>query len=287
MVEEIKAHGPEARELATQLLRRTRLADPVGGGIWEAADVQWWWRQPRASDAVDQPFWLDDKGPVAGVLMTSWRDDRWQCDPVVLPSVADIDPERVWAHARELIHRHARGVIEVNLRDDDPTFTDLAADLGLSPGDRGTITWMDSQDRPAPRTPAEGFTIVDRALRAGSPHPMSVRNGPAIVERLQECSLYDPGLDLAVETDDGRPAGYSLYWFDPVTRVGYVEPMRVEDEFQRLGLATAMLTEGVDRLAGRGAERLKILFGTQAASAVYQGVGFRPAATITTYEAAP
>lgn len=285
MVEKISAHGAEARELATRLLQRARLADPIGG-IWEAADVQWWWRQPRASDIVDQPFWLDDQGPIAGVLMTSWRDDRWQCDPVVVPSIPEIDPERVWGHARDLIHRHARGVIEVNLRDDDPSVTDMVADLGLSPGGQWTITWMDAQDRPAPRSPAEGFTIVDRDLRDGSPHPMGVRNGPAIVERLDECSLYEPRLDIAVETDDGHPAGYALYWFDPVTRVGYVEPMRVEDEFQRLGLATAMLTEGLERLASRGAERLKILHDSEAAAAVYQGVGFRTAATVTTYQAA-
>ncbi len=88
-----------------------------------------------------------------------------------------------------------------------------------------------------------------------------------------------------METDDDRQAGYSLYWFDPLTRVGFVEPMRVEDEFHRRGLATAMLVEGLDRLARRGAERLKIGFGTEPASAVYQGVGFQPTATVTVYEA--
>lgn len=29
--------------LATALLQQTRLASP-DGGVWEAADVQWWWR---------------------------------------------------------------------------------------------------------------------------------------------------------------------------------------------------------------------------------------------------
>lgn len=260
MVEEIRAHGAEALELATRLLQRARLADPEGG-IWEAADVQWWWRRPRASDTVDQSFWLDEEGPVAGVLMTSWRDDRWQCDPVVIPSVAGVDPEVVWANASDLIASHARGVIEVNLRDDDPTFTDLVKGLGLSADDQWTITWMDPEVRPVPRPPTEGFTIVDRALRADAVHPMSVRNGPAIAQRLLECTLYDPDLDLdlAVETEDGRQAGYSLYWFDPVTHVGYIEPMRVEDEFQHRGLATAMLIEGLGRLARRGAERLRFL----------------------------
>jgi GNAT superfamily N-acetyltransferase len=87
-----------------------------------------------------------------------------------------------------------------------------------------------------------------------------------------------------VEAIDGRVAGYSLYWFDPVTRVGLVEPVRVEEEYQRRGLARAMLTAGINRLATRGAQRVKIGFGTEAAGALYQGVGFQPTSTATWYE---
>jgi hypothetical protein len=35
----------------TTVLQRARLADPLGG-MWEAADVQWWWRRPRATDEL-------------------------------------------------------------------------------------------------------------------------------------------------------------------------------------------------------------------------------------------
>lgn len=279
---EYEARGTEALALATDLLQRARLAG-TDLGIWDAADVQWWSRRPRASDDVMQPFWLDDDGPVAAVLMTSWRDDRWQCDPLVYPAVAEVDPGLVWGRAHELISAHARGAVEIMLRDDDPTFTEMVMDAGFVAGDRGTTAWLSAPDRPDPRPPANGFTIVDRAMRADTPHPMRVRNGAGIAERLHACSLYDPELDLAVETADSLTAGYSLYWFDPITRLGLVEPMRVEDEFQRRGLATAMLLEGVDRLARRGAERIKIGFETEAAAAAYQGAGFRPAHTETVY----
>lgn len=53
-------------------------------------------------------------------------------------------------------------------------------------------------------------------------------------------------------------AGYSLYGFDPVTKVGLVESVRVEDGYQRRGLARAMLTVGIDRLAMKGAHRVKL-----------------------------
>lgn len=39
-----------------------------------------------------------------------------------------------------------------------------------------------------------------------------------VKERLEQCSLYYPALDLVVESADGRVAGYSFYWFDPKTK---------------------------------------------------------------------
>lgn len=112
---------------------------------------------------------------------------------------------------------------------------------------------------------------------------MRHRNGDEVEERLRRCSLYDPQLDLAIETLDGRGVAYSLYWFDAVTKVGLVEPVRVEDEYHRRGLARAMLTTGIERLAARGARRLKIGFESAPAAALYEGLGFQLTTTVTSY----
>ena len=103
---------------------------------------------------------------------------------------------------------------------------------------------------------------------------MIARNGELVEARLRQCSLYDPTLDLAVEDADGRVAGYALFWFDHTTLVGLLEPMRVEDEYQRRGLARMLLTNGLDRLARKGARRLKVGFETDAARNLYLGAGF-------------
>ncbi len=87
LVREVTAAGREALMLATELLQRSSLADRQAG-LWEAADVQWWWRKPRRSDGVEQVFWVDSQGPVAGALLTSWTDDAWQCDPILVPRVS-------------------------------------------------------------------------------------------------------------------------------------------------------------------------------------------------------
>jgi GNAT superfamily N-acetyltransferase len=142
---------------------------------------------------------------------------------------------------------------------------------------------MNAEDRPEAVALPEGFALVDRAQQTTKPHPMEPRSGEEVETRLLQCSLYDPGLDLAVETADGQAAGYALFWFDPVTEVGLVEPMRVEDAYQRRGLARAMLTAGLDRLAKRGARRLKVGYATDVARGLYVGAGFRVTSTSSSF----
>jgi GNAT superfamily N-acetyltransferase len=280
-LKEVRAKGFDALTLATSLLQRARLADPVAG-VWEAADVQWWWRRPKRSDEVEQLFWLDDDGPVAGILLTSSADDSWQCDPVVVPVVSGLEPDVVWSRALEHAAEHASTGFAVPVSDDG-VYEEVARRSGLSPDYRDSTGWMDAPDRPAVSAAADGFFLSDRTQRLDVPHHMRDRSGDSVQQRLEQCSLYDPGLDLVVETTEGRVAGYSLYWFDPTTKVGLVEPVRVEDEFQRRGLASAMLTAGIDRLVARGAERVKISYGSEAAAGTYQGVGFQPTSTTTWY----
>ena len=89
----------------TTLLQRARGAHPTKG-LYEAADLQWWWRTPRATDDVDQLFWFDSFGrPEAAVIATDWAN-RIALDPIVM---SDTTPdfvaqviERGLAHAHEL-----------------------------------------------------------------------------------------------------------------------------------------------------------------------------------------
>ena len=79
---------------------------------------------------------------------------------------------------------------------------------------------------------------------------------------------------------DGRDgvAAYGLFWYDPETATGLVEPMRTEDDHQRQGLARHVLTTGVDRLVEAGAARIKICYepDNPASGHLYRSVGFEP-----------
>lgn len=279
-IRKVQATGIDALNLATHLLQRARIADPTYG-IWEAADIQWGWRTPRASDQAEKSFWIDDEGPVAGVLLTSWNEKDWQIDPVIVPGVAEVSPELVWEETLEHIATHTDFSFDVPMSDDDLNFKSLANQSGFVAGDRDSTGWLNATQSPKELNLPNGFRFADRTQAGDSVHPMAKRNGVDIANRLKECSLYDPSLDLAIDTDDGVNAGYSLYWFDPVTKIGLVEPVRVNNDFQRRGLARAMVAQGLNRLVEKGAERLKVSWETEAAGALYLGVGFQKTSTTT------
>jgi GNAT superfamily N-acetyltransferase len=156
----------------------------------------------------------------------------------------------------------------------DVPLAGLAVESGFVMTDELSGTsWMDADQRP-PVPQVDGFVIVDRTTRGDRPHPMIARNGERVEARLRQCSLYDPALDLAVEDAGGTVAGYALFWYDRTTLVGLLEPMRVQDEYQRRGLARMLLASGLDRLARKGAHRLKVGFETDAARNLYLGAGF-------------
>lgn len=64
--------GLHSLEAVTVLLQRIRSAHPTAG-LYEAADLQWWWREPRSTDGLPQLFWFDHLGrPEAAVITTGW-----------------------------------------------------------------------------------------------------------------------------------------------------------------------------------------------------------------------
>jgi len=177
-IHEVRASGLEYLALATELLQRARLAD-AEAGVWEAADLQWWWRTPRRSDAIDQIFWIDDEGPVAGVVLTDWGR-AWGCDPIVVPGVSTVPLPTVWARALETISALGLEAVEVLARDDDVELRGLLAGAGfVADDDRSGITWMNAQDRPGVAALPAGFRT--RGPRPGdsqaAPHAATKRRG--------------------------------------------------------------------------------------------------------------
>ncbi len=240
-MQEYEATDVEYLYLITRLLQRLRLAHPTAG-LWEAADLQWWWRKPRRSDEIGQTFWLDGSEPVAAVILTDWGR-CWGSDPIAgastVPSLRDL-----WSRALRRIDTLALDTVEVAARDDDIAMRQLLGAAGFSTtGEEGAAAWMLPAQRPAVPTPPAGYRLLDRT-ETNRRHHFVARNGDAVAERLGQCSLYRPELDLFVEAPDGTVVSHGLFWFDPVTGVGLLEPMGTDEGHRRLGLARLVLATG-------------------------------------------
>lgn len=264
-------------EEVTRLCRRVRSAHPTVGQF-EAADFQWW-RMPRATDDLPQLFWFDEAGrPEAAVIATDWGDSV-SLDPIVMP---DARPEWIARVVeRGLTHADESGFDAVDIVIDcaDDVIADVLAGHGFTiVEDELVESWLDAADRPAISPLDSDHRLASRLDTFAAPHHMIQRGGPDAETRLRQTPLYRPDLDLVVLDSRDRVAAYGLFWFDPETATGLVEPMRTEDDHQRRGLARHLLTAGFDLLAEAGAESIKICFepDNPAAKGLYLSVGFEP-----------
>ena len=265
-------------EAATALLRRVRSVHPTAG-LLEAADLHWWWRTPRSTDNLRQLFWFDHLGcPEAAVIATDWGDGI-ALDPIVMPEatpdwVAHVI-ERGLAHARE----SGFEAVDVVVDGADDVVREVLVGHGFAIEEDGLVeTWLAADARPGISPLHEDYRLFSRLDTMRRPHHMIDRSGPEVETRLRQTSLYRPDLDLFVLDSRDRVAAYGLFWFDPETATGMVEPMRTEDDHQRRGLARHLLTAGIDLLAEAGAVRIKICFSPDnpAARGLYLSVGFEP-----------
>lgn len=100
---------------------------------------------------------------------------------------------------------------------------------------------------------------------------------------------YIPELDLVIEAPDGRLAAFCVCWYDEAGPAGcssgQIEPLGVREEYRHLGLARAILAEGIERLQQRGAEQIFVETDDyrDAAFQLYQSVGFCVSQNVLVY----
>lgn len=270
------ASGIDYLERVTRLAQRIRAEHPTAG-VWETADFQWWWRVERESDTLDQVFVTDEDGdPVGASLLTRWPR-TWGHDLLTLPSRAEEATAALVPRSVARIEALSGQRVESAVRDDDPLLREALTQVGFEATDnQGAAAWLSIEERPPPIGVADGFQLRDRSEVADRRHHFVSRSAVSVEHRLQQTSLYDPELDLFIQTNDGTVVAYALFWFDPTTSIGVIEPVRTEEGHERQGLARHLLATGLDRLSLLGAERVKVNYevGNEAAENLYLDVGF-------------
>ena len=266
------------------------------------------WPYRFASWAFDAPeniaLWVDDAGELVAwaVLQTPF----WAIDTVMRPDAETSELHRallMWADARArasvntrfgrpawfinvMAHQHAR------IRDLETHGFANQADVGETAWSKALMTrsvaplaFGEESGVDSGRTPLslpDGFTIRPLAGEGESDayvalHRNAFESDSMTTEwrkRTRAQPTYTSDLDLILEAPDGSLVGFCVCWLHGVQ--GQVEPMGIRADVQHQGLGKALLTDGLRRLAMRGATRVFVESDTgSAASMLYESVGFR------------
>ncbi len=215
---------------------------------------------------------------MAAGITTDWGD-RMAVDVLTTLDAADLADE-VWSNTIEAV-QHTDSAIEAMVdRADSAHLERLIRDGFTDSGARGGSAWLAAGAIPAPPSLPDGYRLIRRSdAPPNSVHHFAERNGPDVERRLRETSLYRPELDIAVLDAAGAVASFGLFWWDPISRTGFVEPMGTAESHRRRGLARFVLVTGLRSLAASGATRIRINYDIdhEPSRSLYLDVGFEPA----------
>lgn len=269
MLHRREENGLRAVEALSALLLRQRAEGPLAG-IYDAGDVQWWWKDEWKDGGsqlvVRTRLWSDDSGSdiawmrAASKLALSGAIKRTDVDFGWLAGASGEAVAEVVAALQDLATQSSSPVATVT-DERDNELSDRLTSMGFvrTPESDYVQMWQQPTTVPAKPQLPSGFRFEDdRSRNTGHAHHLAQRNGPEVSSRLREVSLYRPDLDLCVRDGDGTTAAYCLCWLDTANSVGMFEPVRTEDAFQRRGLGQALMAEGIRRLLAAGASTIRV-----------------------------
>jgi GNAT superfamily N-acetyltransferase len=143
-------------------------------------------------------------------------------------------------------------------------------------------------DKPLP----DGFSMRPVAGEQGAGLVAEVHNGaftPKWDAEQYLAVMRTPGFhidhELVVVAPDGRFAAFVIIWLDPISRTGYFEPVGCHRDFQRRGLTSALMYEGMRRMRAAEMETAIVRYHADNVSgvALYRSVGFQTRFETTDY----
>ena len=157
----------------------------------------------------------------------------------------------------------------------------------------GMLYTTRSLNEPIPDKPLpEGFSMRPVAGEHEAGLVAEVHNGafrPKWDAEQYLAVMRTPGFqinhELVVVAPDGRFAAFVIIWLDPISRTGLFEPVGCHRDFQRRGLTSALMYEGMRRMRAAGMETAIVCYHADNVSGVplYRSVGFQTRYEITEY----
>jgi ribosomal protein S18 acetylase RimI-like enzyme len=282
-------------DLATAV--RLMSAAWLGGSEHVAATpaaIEWWYALTHPEPLGDHlRLWSDQGAPVAW----SWHEPpelEWH----VWTGDDTRDPEVFAAIVDAALDEAGDGEVGVFAADDDAASIATLRDRGFQLAGRQLTQWHHVPGDPlaSGRLPdgyrIRGLTGPEEFPARVAAHRAAFAGSRLTVEkyaRLLTVPHYRLEDDLVVEAPDGSVAAYALTWWDPVGRVGELEPVGTHPDHQRRGLSRTVVATAVERLHDRGAAVVQVYSDAAEApaEALYAAVGFERRATHRRYAVRP
>lgn len=256
-------------------LRQVMLLDGVRERNWHVARLDYWrWHvalncQNRASIDDVVFLWETVDGQIAAVLNPEGEGEaHLQVHPA--RRTPELEAEMLAVAEEHLAaDRDDQRVLTVWSDDQDVQRLAMLQRRGYKRGKWIEHQWRRDLEAPTPEAPIPAGYIV-RSLgdaielparswaswRGFHPdEPDEGYEGWQWYLNIQRCPLYRRDLDLVAVAPGGEIASFCTVWYDDVTRSAYLEPVATVPEHQRLGLARAVISEGLRRVTRLGATR--------------------------------
>ena len=273
-------------------LREVMLLNGLLEKSWSVARLDYWrWHvalncQERDSIADVTFMWETDTGRIAAVLNPEGEGDaHLQIHPEIVDPALEEEMIEV-AEAHLAANHDGRQVVTVWTDDQNIARLELLKRRGYARGKWVEYKWRRDLDAPVPDAPIPcGYRVrplggVDElpgrswaSWRGFHPdEPDEKYEGWEWYHNIQRCPLYRRDLDIVAVAPTGEIASLCTLWYDDVTRSACIEPVATVPEHQRLGLARAVISEGLRRVQRMGAIRAFVAGYEPGPNALYSSV---------------
>jgi len=232
------------------------------------------------------PVWEDDHGIAAfGIIWPGFQAFD------VAMRVGLSDDERAVIVSEVIGLSEKEGRVETDVFGADETLLSVIRDLGFEKAAGGYVVTgrtlvapSDVSGLPFILRSADMRDVVQLA-RVHSGAFGSDWTPESYLRRMQKPG-YIVSDEIVAVAQDGTFAGFTNTWYDDRNKIGYFEPVGVHRDFHRMGVGSALLREGMNRMIAVGMTTATVWHSSQdeGAATFYRSNGFEPLNTVSRWE---